>query len=209
MGNPFLYDTNEDRSQRLNGTFCRLGGSVVYIEYSSGFIFTGTMLDKKGAPINLEVDIRDEAFSAVPFSLGWVNITGSLPIYVSRNASRQSKQGTNSRNLTAFNTAGNGVPFGRSILADLRVFSDLVSGNYPSFTEAIKVLRDSNAVAIARDICLVKDEIGIVKIKYHTETIGWYSKSEGVCRIPETSPCVWYEKFLSKHSIKVEKGVDG
>ena len=209
MKNPFVYETNEDRNQRLHGTFCRWGKQAVFIEYQSNFIFNGTVLGKNGEMSNVEIDIRDDRFSALPIKLGWVNIDNRA-IYVSRQAQRQTKQGTVVRQLSFINH--DGTPYMQAALrgfpTELRIMTDLVEQNYPSFSESLALLGSRPSVAISRDICLFQDEIGIVKIKYHDQTIGWYSKSEGVCRVPETSPCVWYDKFLNAHSLKVGKGVD-
>lgn len=201
----FLYNNASDRHQRLSDTYCLWEGRVVFINYFEDYLFTAT---RAGSTRQEQIDIRDNRFSAHPFSLGWFN-QGDSAFYLSRNAYRTSKQGLVPRNLTLCEADGREVPTnGRIRILDALDY--IVSGTYPSMSDAIRVLNGTKgrSVALSRTVALRTDEIGIIKVSHHTDTIGWYSRSEGFCRVPDSPKAVWYTKFLAELGCKIERGLE-
>jgi len=201
----FLYNNASDRHQRLSETYCLWEGHVVYLSYLEDYRFVGRLAGDR----EVTVDIRDDKFSAHPFQLGWFNM-GNSAFYLSRNAYRTSKQGLVQRNLNLSNAEGRDMGAASGRINILESLEYIVANKYPSVTEAIKTLNGTKGrdVAVSRTVAFRTDEIGIIKVSHHLETIGWYSRSEGFCRVPDTPKAIWYSKFLSDLGCKIEKGLE-
>lgn len=198
----FVYGSDDDRVQRLNQTFCTYGKDVVYVEYLGGFMFRATSPTRS----RFDVDIRDKQFSAEPFSLGWINQMKE-PFYMSRTAPRQSRQGVVPRTVVSLDIKGDNVSQKVDVLQGLDY---LWKGEYPTVTQAISSIsaKEDNAVAISRDAVLFSDEIGIIKVMFHTDVVGWFSRTEGVCRVLDTPKAPWLTRFMGCLGLKVERGIE-
>lgn len=202
------YTSNDDRQTRLHGTYCVYDGHVVFMEYAGDYNFVVTFARSLKRDRET-IDIRNEQFSSIPFSLGWVNHpTEGNAYHISRMANRGTRQGVSARSLVVTDmqnrsTGGRDLPWAE-------VFETCYNNVYPSVTAAIKSLQGTKlkSVAISRTIMIHTDEVGIIKIVFGNETIGWYSRSEGFCRVPEADKMQWYCKFLNPFGLKVESGVD-
>ena len=201
----FLYNNASDRHQRLSETYCLWDGHVVFLQYLEDYRFVGRLAGDR----EVTVDIRDDKFSAHPFQLGWFN-NGPNAFYLSRNAYRTSKQGLVQRNLNVANGEGRDLGQASGRISILESLEYIVANKYPSVTEAIKTLNGTKGrdVAVSRTVAFRTDEIGIIKVSHHLDTIGWYSRSEGFCRVPDSPKAIWYSKFLSELGCKIEKGLE-
>ncbi len=205
MTHKFLYGSAPDRHQRLGETYCLWNGRAVFLMYSEDYNFVAREADGREHMI----DIRDDRFSAHPFPLGWFN-QGDRAYYLSRNAYRTSKQGLVQRNLSLSSADGRDLgPLGQRIQI-LEALDYLVVNKYPSIPDAIRTLNGTRdrEVAVSRAVAFRTDEIGIIKVAHHLDTIGWYSRAEGFCRVPDSPKALWYTKFFSELGCKIEKGIE-
>ena len=205
MTHKFLYNNASDRHQRLSETYCLWDGRVAFMLYSEDFNFVARTSDGR----EKVVDIRDDKFSAHPFPLGWFN-QGDRAFYLSRNAYRTSKQGLVQRNLILSGADGRDLGQANGRVQVLEALDYLVVNKYPSITDAIRTLNGTRGreIAVSRAVAFRTDEIGIIKVSHHLDTIGWYSRSEGFCRVPDSPKAIWYTKFLSELGCKIEKGIE-
>jgi len=205
MTHKFLYNSPTDRHQRLSETYCLWEGRVAYLVYADDYSFTARLAGEREKVI----DIRDDKFSAHPFPLGWFN-QGDRAYYMSRNAYRTSKQGLVQRNLSLSGADGRDLGPAAGRVALLEALDYIVAGKYPSIPDAIRTLNGTKGrdIAVSRTVAFRTDEIGIIKVSHHLDTIGWYSRAEGFCRVPDSPKAVWYTKFLSELGCKIEKGIE-
>lgn len=205
MTHKFLYASSSDRHQRLSETYCLWDNNVVYLQFHDNYTFNASFADGH----NELIDIREDRFSAHPFPLGWVN-QNDRAYYMSRNAYRTSKQGLISRNLTLYAADGRDAGPPNQVVPLLTTLDYLVKGNYPNVASAIRTLNGTkgSSVAVSRSVCFRTDEIGIIKVSHYLDTIGWYSRAEGFCRVPDSDKTIWYNKFFAELGCKIEKGID-
>lgn len=203
MTHKFLFGSPSDRHQRLSDSYCMWNGRVVFLQYADDYSFTAR--DADGGEYT--IDIRDDKFSAHPFPLGWFN-QGNRAFYLARNAYRTSKQGLISRNLSIYSSDGREANLQGVQL--LNALDYIVVNKYPGISDAIRVLNGTRGrdIAVSRTVAFRTDEIGIIKVSHHLDTIGWYSRTEGFCRVPDSPKAIWYTKFLSELGCKIEKGIE-
>jgi hypothetical protein len=123
--------------------------------------------------------ISSKHFDIAPFRMGYVNRPDkSGAFYCSRLPSRVQKQGLCGENFKAIDNFGVGVPFAQ-FLSCKEVLA-MVTGDYPSFTQALELVAKVPSVAFHRDYALVRDEVipKLFYVYYKGAKVGMFNKDE-------------------------------
>lgn len=146
--------------------------------------------------------ISSKHFDIAPFPLGYVNNpTGSGAFYCSRTPNRVQKQGLCAENFKGVDNYGGLVDF-RTFLRCKEV-PLMVSGDYPTFDQAVRGLAKVPSVAFSRYFCLVKDEViaDLVYLYHKGMKVGMFNKGTGELCLGEKFRCL--KESLTELGLKV------
>lgn len=146
--------------------------------------------------------ISSKHFDIAPFPLGYVNRpTGPGAFYCSRMPNRVQKQGLCAENFKGVDNYGGLVDF-RTFLRCKEV-PLMVSGDYPTFDQAVRGLAKVPSVAFSRYFCLVKDEViaDLVYLYHKGMKVGMFNKGTGELCLGEKFRCL--KESLTELGLKV------
>jgi hypothetical protein len=197
-----------DLGQKINDTVCRYKGQPVYVRTGdkgkSITLFKLDETDKLVATITKD----DVNFDIASIALGYVNGERTLrALYVSRLPLRRTKQGIDPRALKISAIPGSGAgaaPNSTSIIFS-KSFIEMVNNTYPSVEEALPALRaalakdgTTGSIAVSKDIAISIDKMGIVRVHYKNEYVGWIQPNKFLVHVPSDSGLSWViSKYLS------------
>lgn len=178
------YRDVEYASSRLSGTIVRLkdGTPIKIIEVDGSLMVTYVRLSDNNT--SHFCDMRDLDIEPVP--LGYINYSGHA-LYLTRQPKRNDwKQGLRRSNFVYTTESGgqsrfDSIPF--------KSLADCIVNNYPTITEAIRLLNERNTVAISREFALKSGGDVLYKNVYKVGSV-----SGGELRIDERYE--WLEEEL-------------
>ena len=200
-----------DFVQRFDGTVIRFNGVPVYVRVNNPGRTTLSLYKLSGVlpghlPIN-EVDGYDERIDVSSCPLGYINY-GGFAYYIERRPQRQYRQGITTRCLE-ISAALARKPGHRAPSYDNILFSDefekMVLDDFPDLKTVLKTLRanEEGSMAISRKVALEIDNLGIVRVFYRKEQIGWMAPGEDVVNVPNSEIAEFISRELSIFAWKV------
>lgn len=219
------YETVHDAVMRLRGTVVLYKGDPVQIqEIREGVdkedilrvlikplpVLTGVDASAAARKVIEEAKEKDgvrkyissKHFDIAPFPLGYVNRPdGPGAFYCSRTPNRVQKQGLCAENFKGVDNYGGLVDF-RTFLRCKEV-PLMVSGDYPTFDQAVRGLAKVPSVAFSRYFCLVKDEViaDLVYLYHKGMKVGMFNKGTGELCLGEKFRCL--KESLTELGLKV------
>jgi hypothetical protein len=201
------YDRQDDMIMRLDRSIVRYKDIPVYIRASQTValhvdcrdIVKDCIIAQNVHSSNHELDI-----SAPP--LGYVN-RGTHCAYASRIPRRSNKQGLDMHNIIyVFDIDG---PEINTIFYDSfpnKFIGLTIMNEYPKAAEVLTAMRKSDAIrsrAFHQKFAFVKDDIGIIKLKHMSRTIGFITPKEDQVVIPEELDHQYFTKTLQEGGLEV------
>ena len=168
-----MYDTAEQSSLRLRGTIVAYKNRpVIVLEVNADN--TLNIADVIGKRNVAKVALNDPDLNIQEFKLGYVNYQGRA-LYLTRVPARQQRQGLCRQNIVV--KAGDFRNYFVDGMLSSAGFVDAFQGIYPTFEEAVNVLRTNlevESVAFARRFALKRDvELGYFELFYRGDKIAW------------------------------------
>jgi hypothetical protein len=152
-----MYDNAPDANRYLANTICYWRGEPVMVSgVDAGYQAIGYKLPypRGRNPEVIRFDVRDEAFNATDYRLGYINTAEAGAIFATRRPARIQSQGLCGANMSFKQRVGRDVR-PRDILRDLVYdagLRDMLMGRYPTVEEARQKLRDNpNIMSVAFD----------------------------------------------------------
>lgn len=132
---------------------------------------------------------NDELLDVSSPPLGYIN-TSDGAIYITRIPRRRYKQCIDAQSVEESMLKSDGHKvldrrLGGSLFT--KNFYDSYANEYPKLESALKMLKKRQSVAISRDFALTLDELGIIKVWYKYDQIGWIDPlNTKICKVPDT-----------------------
>jgi len=203
----------DDVTNRINGTFIRYKGVPYYAvtEAKNTLGLYAIPIDQRSkSAMTHVVSVEDDDLDISSIELGYMNEeneTGRSDVvlktlYAYRNPSRQGyRQGIWEGNVRFESLDGKPVHY---TLSHYSVgIANLLKNNYPSFDEAMERLAKYGEVALSREVGISQDKLGVRKIFYRGEQIGYGTPSDPQIYL-RSSPASWiFRKNLSVFPWKV------
>lgn len=178
------YDNPNDVSMRLSGTYLRYKGKCYYADYHGDFNVQLYAAKSNGDPYDgikpfKIVDANDPELDISSAPLGYCNLPGHGPVYLSRPPERRQRQGVTPQNLSGYDESIRQWrrPIAKYMHMNPQSVIDTVEGVYPSLREIIEEQNPKIGAAFHRRLCLLpiskKGEGRLTwKIKYMSTFIG-------------------------------------
>lgn len=172
------WDNPNDVAMRLNQSLIRLHGRPVWITANGDHMEIETYdIVNKDREV---VDPDNPALDISAMKLGYVNEPKGI-YYPFRYPIRKQKQGLAPDNSGILEVDNNGLVIDKAnFIAKGRLvspeFGRMVLNDYPSVPECVEYLdkkEDCVGRAFGRKFALVRDDVGIVKLHYFNQPIGW------------------------------------
>lgn len=192
-----------DLAQKLDSTICRYKGHPYLIRVDGTSLHLYSLTNTKNRLF--VISYTDDDFDIAGLPLGYMQSGDYVP-YLSRSPLRRTKQGLDARALKIRNNNRNNNP-GTTVNSLLysQGFVDMILNQYPSLNDCITTIRgkwmedpSSNAsIAVSRNVCLSIDKVGIVKVYYKTDYVGWIEPDKFIVHVPSNDMGWVVSKFLS------------
>lgn len=198
-----------DLNQRLNGTICRYRGVPVRVICEGGSTLSLWGISEGQHVANIKADDAEFDISGIP--LGFVQVSPTTVVYVSRKAARIWKQGVTMESLSfKYLSRPSELEPRFNILS--KAFEDSVMDRFPSLQEAKEQLRvvpkddrPTVDVAISRDVALsYVREMELTHVFYKEEKVGFMIKQDNTVITPSRDYGWVISKNLSFFDWKVE-----
>jgi hypothetical protein len=189
----------EDIKARLGGTIIRYKGIPVKVEVQDLGQLALFSLEGHGL-IASNVDPEDVNIDISSLTLGYLNIDHpdyKLAVYLKREPARQYRQGIDVQRLTQTVLRSNGAGVHPKILEG-KCLVDCVANNYPSFSQAMKLLVEKGffSVALSRDVA-VQREYDKLKVFVKEIEVGYVRMGTKKVIVPTTDTSCYAIFFLS------------
>lgn len=171
------YTLAKDLSDRLDGTVCRYDGRVVRV-YNS--FPTVTLYEWDSRKIK-EIEPSDPLFDISAIETGYFNYECpeySFVGYASRSPIKKYKAALFA-NYVEYRTIGGGqvIEYMKEGFYSQGML-DSLEGRFPSYIEAMELLKQRNEVAISQDVAFRKDEMGATYVYHRTVPVGWIAPGD-------------------------------
>lgn len=204
---PLRYDSQNDVRMRLNGTIVRWRTEPIIVsDYGEDLLLKGKRLSN-GRTLPDLIHSSDEDLDISSPPLGYLNYNGRA-YYVQRIPIRKQLQGFHPDVATIFSESASDTPENTYSLIKSKHMADTIKNIYPNGYESLQaLLKSKNVLSIAfhRRWALVKDELGIIKLRHNIQTIGWFPPKKDYCILSEELTNPIYEKQLSDNGIIIRR----
>lgn len=208
---PPRYDRAEDVRMRLHGTVVRYKNKPVQISASSStelYVKVRKLTDPSGASYFKEsVHSSDSDLDISSPPIGYMNLNG-YTFYVQRLPTRKQHQGLCGSVIVCYYESKESMD---TIRAEDHIFgqemSDVIENIYPSGIESLESMFRNSQIrskAFHRRFALVHDEVGLIKLKHMTKTIGWVAPKSNTLVIPDELSNEIFSKELIKQGFEVK-----
>lgn len=185
------WDNGNDVHMRLNGSVIKYRNRPVYVN-AEGHDLTVDTFDL----INKEkhrVDSADEELDISAQKLGYVNDGKGDIYYPYRMPARRQKQGLSTDNCgqvyvdpVTRTVMDKGGFLAKNQLTS-NAFGYMMMNDYPDVHECVETLnkkQDWVGMAFGRKLALVRDDVGIIKLHYFNQPVGW-KKKDNTFMVPD------------------------
>lgn len=192
------YTIPQDQVQRFNGTIVQFDGMPVYVNVSGSkwTLYKPSMVHEfPNSPILKGVDPYDARVDVSSLTMGYVNIAKYKTVrYLVRLPVKKYQQGITADVVSALkipNTSPSIALYAQDILFT-QDFEDCVTGKYPSLSEGLEYLNreesleKSREIAIDRSIALAIDPLGIIRVYFRNDLVGWMAPGKKTLNIPSS-----------------------
>lgn len=193
------YTIPQDQVQRFNGTIVQFDGMPVYVNVSGSkwTLYKPSMVHEfPNSPILKGVDPYDARVDVSSLTMGYVNITKYKTVrYLVRLPVKKYQQGITADVVSALkipNTSPSIALYAQDILFT-QDFEDCVTGKYPTLSQGLEYLtREENPeknreIAIDRSIALAIDPLGIIRVYFRNDLVGWMAPGKKTLNIPSSN----------------------
>lgn len=211
---PLRYDNQHDVEMRLHNTIVRYKEQPVLCRIRAPETEPFNGLGVQIRPIAAKqwgeiIHSSDSDLDISSLPLGYLNV-GDFTAYITRIPYRKQKQGISSDNTSWWPETFTSVhiSFWSAIMS--KNFCNTVFNIYPNAEQALKALSKKASsvysIAIHRKFALVKDELGIIKIKHMTKPIGWIPPGEKKGFLTEENYNPIFEEDLKELGLECRAG---
>lgn len=201
---PLRYLDFDQMNRRLNHTIVRYRGKICEVQSWRPdtldlvvFYLEGTVDNHLIHSSDIDLDI-----SSVP--LGFINYKESS-FYIQRIPIRRQTQGV-SPEVCYFHPIHKKTKQANGWnLLKSKDFVQCANNKYPKFLSIFKGIKDNKILsgAFHKRFALVQDDLGIVKIKHLTDTIGWIPPKEEHVILPDSIQNPIFQKFFTSIGVEV------
>ena len=203
---------NNDLPQKLSDTVCRYNGYPVFVTTERSNVLHLFHLPTREPFDPSSIRSNDENLDISSVPLGYINMPGkvgkdtkNVVYYLMRNPLRRVKQGVTANSLKVYAMNRNTIDHSTTSIMFSQGFVDMVLGKYTTLENSLAMLKkflkespDSNHdIAISRDIALSIDKMGIIKVFFKREYVGWIPPNSTVVHVPNDGLAWVVSKFLS------------
>lgn len=187
LTNPLRFESFQDVQRKMSSTILKYRDKFYWSEYREGLNLTllRPTSHERGEPF--PVHSSDTELCTTAPQLGYANLKSQNgPLYIVRVPVRRNTFGINGNNCKGVKGLEEVNLSQRDILSE--EFFQMLEKKYKSFEESLEFVTKSNStfgMGFDAKLCLIKDDLGFIKIQHFNTTIGLYDPRKRMFLVPE------------------------
>ncbi len=193
---------DQDYEQRMHGGVCFYNGQPVYLNATRGILSYVDFPLGNNPPVEIEKD--DPLLDISSPRLGYVNLKNRC-VFTYRKPERKYKQTLTAGAVGIFDPYGDGQRQDVGVMFGSEYFKNMLTDQYPTVKEAFKSLNGNvYSRAINRNVALVKDTFGTIRVFYKFDEVGHLKLGENTVHVPNGQLSWVVSKYLEGYGWEID-----